>query len=82
MRSLKPVNWLEGTSHKPSLLDPDFTVGQIRSLRWQMWWMKYLPYRTYPVLPFKKQVHWNWRRKKLTLPLPWAKDLFKELKGE
>lgn len=80
---LKPVHWLKYTSNK--FVDPDdpfWTVGDMRSLRWQLWWSRYLPYRLYPAIPFTKQVHWHWRSKTLTLPLPWAKDMFADVRED
>lgn len=73
---LSPTRLLERTSRRPDKHNPDFTVGQIRSLRWQTWWMKWLPYRLYPAIPFRKVVYWHWRGHRLTLPRPWAKDIF------
>lgn len=75
LSSLKPVRWLRSTSHRPDRFNPDFTVGEIRSLRWQTWWMRHMPYRTYPLIPFEKKVYLNWRGKKVSLPRPWAKNL-------
>lgn len=76
-RFIKPTQWLKCLSYKPDEYNSDYTKGQIYSLRWQRWWMKHMPHRTYPVLPFKKVVYWNWRKYKIVLPRPWAKDNFK-----
>lgn len=76
-RFLKPVRWLKYTSTSADEYNPEFTVGETRSLRWQLWWMDHMPHRTYPHIPFRKVVFWHWRGKTLTLPRPWAKDLMK-----
>lgn len=73
-RFFRPVRWLKYTSARRDEHNPDFTVGEIRSLRWQMWWMRYLPYRLYPIMPFEKVVNWHWGKHALKLPRPWAKD--------
>ena len=65
-------------------VNKDFTRGEERWLLWAIRrkrWMKFFPYRTYPMLPFSKTVTWHlWGSKwRVTLPRPWAKDLFAEL---
>lgn len=82
VKFLKPVRWLKLTSSKPHSIIEDFTVGEVRSLRWQLWYMKWLPHRTYPVIPFRKVVFWNWRNHHLTLPRPWSKDLFEGVEDD
>jgi hypothetical protein len=67
-----------GRDDRPGLMNEDFTRGEERVLLWRMrrlWWSRLVPYRTYPLIPFRKVVYWHLFGVEVTLPRPWAKDL-------
>lgn len=60
------IDLLERTDRRVSPVDPDFTRGFIRALRWQIWRTRYFPYR---LMTFEEgptcERSWNWRGRQL-----------------